>query len=290
MKPIRIGIVGASTLKGKEIKEAVEESGLPALEIELLDDETAIGKLEAVGDEATFIQSINDESLSRLDLAFFTGDAALTRKHFAEAQRAHCTVVDTSYALEGEPGYPVRSPWMEEALGTPSWFDAHGAVTAHPVATALALLLSRAAKIGNVRSAVATVLEPVSESGHPGMDELHQQTVKLLNFQPLPKEIFDTQVAFNLVQEYGNARSSTLERTRRRVQEHLKQIAPTVEAPALMMVAAPVFHAHTMSLYVETDAPVEIERWREALAGPHVDLVESSADGEGPSNISAAGE
>ena len=35
------------------------------------------------------------------------------------------------------------------------------------------------------------------------MDELHQQTVNLLSFQPLPKDVFDAQVAFNLVARYG---------------------------------------------------------------------------------------
>ena len=50
---------------------------------------------------------------------------------------------------------------------------------------------------------VATVFEPASEHGQKGMDELHEQTVNLLSFQPLPKKVFDTQVAFNMVARYG---------------------------------------------------------------------------------------
>ncbi len=71
MKPLHIGIVGAASLKGKEVKEAVEDTRLAAREIVLLDDEAALGKLEAVGDEATFIQLINDDNLEDLDIAFF---------------------------------------------------------------------------------------------------------------------------------------------------------------------------------------------------------------------------
>ena len=44
----------------------------------------------------------------------------------------------------------------------------------------------------------ATVLEPASEQGKAGLDELHQQTVGLLSFQSVPKDVYDTQVAFNL--------------------------------------------------------------------------------------------
>ena len=35
------------------------------------------------------------------------------------------------------------------------------------------------------------------------MDELHQQTVNLLSFQPLPKDVYDAQVAFNMLARHG---------------------------------------------------------------------------------------
>ena len=45
-------------------------------------------------------------------------------------------------------------------------------IPAHPAATALALLLTRARRAGAVESAVATIFEPASEQGRRGMDEL----------------------------------------------------------------------------------------------------------------------
>ena len=47
------------------------------------------------------------------------------------------------------------------------------------------------------------MMEPASEYGRAAMDELHQQTVNLLSFQTLPREQYDTQVAFNLLPELG---------------------------------------------------------------------------------------
>ena len=61
---------------------------------------------------------------------------------------------------------------------------------AHPAAVALALLLLRARKAGNVTKVIATVFEPASEHGQKGMDELHQQTVNLLSFQQMPTNVF----------------------------------------------------------------------------------------------------
>ncbi len=57
------------------------------------------------------------------------------------------------------------------------------------------------------------------------MDELHQQTVNLLSFQPLPKDIFDTQVAFNMVGRYGQKSQLSLDALEARVRRHYREIA-----------------------------------------------------------------
>jgi aspartate-semialdehyde dehydrogenase len=291
LKPLRLGIIGASSLKGKEIKEALENTPLGFEDVALMDDETALGKLEAFGEEATFVQSVNDATLEELDLAFFTGEAALTRKHYDQARRANCSIVDTSYALEGEGGYPVRSPWLEEEIGAAPPLDATGAVVAHPIATALGLILHRVGQASAIKTAVATVLQPVSEAGHPGMDELHQQTVNLLNFQSLPKDVFDAQVAFNLLSSYGTGKASPLDRVRSRIASHLKTILGGAISPALMVIAAPVFHAYALSLYVETENPFTIDKIASAMQGAHIHVLDTAAEPQDlPNNVNVAGE
>ncbi len=39
----RVAIVGAATLKGKELKEVLEERSFPAVDIRLLDDDESLG-------------------------------------------------------------------------------------------------------------------------------------------------------------------------------------------------------------------------------------------------------
>ena len=118
---------------------------------------------------------------------------------------AGSAIIDLSALLEDQPGATVRSLWIERERGqvAPPELQPGPCVTAHPVAISLALLLLRARKVGAIRRVVATVFEPASERGQRGMDELHQQTVNLLSFQPLPKDVFDAQVAYNLVARYG---------------------------------------------------------------------------------------
>jgi aspartate-semialdehyde dehydrogenase len=54
----RIAIVGAASIRGKQLNEALSESSFAAAEFALMDDQQALGQLEAVGDEVTFIQPI----------------------------------------------------------------------------------------------------------------------------------------------------------------------------------------------------------------------------------------
>ena len=59
-----------------------------------------------------------------------------------------------------------------------------------------------------VRFAAATVLEPASQFGRAALDELHQQTVTLLSFQSMPRELYDAQAAYNLLSGLGEPRRS----------------------------------------------------------------------------------
>ena len=63
MSNFRIAIVGAASLRGKELNDVLGESSFASADFALMDDEEAIGKLESVGDEVTFIQPITATSL-----------------------------------------------------------------------------------------------------------------------------------------------------------------------------------------------------------------------------------
>jgi aspartate-semialdehyde dehydrogenase len=121
------------------------------------------------------------------------------------------------------------------------------------------------------------------------MDELHQQTVNLLSFQPLPKEVFDAQVAFNMVARYGPKSQPVLNSVEERILRHYQQIAGgEIPPPALFLLQAPVFHGHAMAVFLEMETPVELQALSQALAGDHVAIPAEEEDP--PSNVSSAGQ
>lgn len=286
----RVAIVGAATLKGRELKEVLEESSFPTGEVRLLDDDESLGQLEAVGDEATFVQSVCAEQFEHVDLAFFASEAGFTRRNASLARRAGAALVDLSGALEEEA--PVRAPRAElkPAAKKPRGTAVPAAmVVAHPAAVVLALLLSRVHQRAGVRSAVVTAFEPASEQGKRGLDELHTQSVHLLSFQPLPTEVFGSQVAFNLLSRYGTESKLSLEAVERRILAHFQALtAGRLPVPSLMLVQAPTFHSHAFSIYIEARNPVSAGELAEALNGGMVRVAGDAADA--PSNVSVAGQ
>src|SRR5271168_5147315 len=82
----RVAIVGAASLKGKEIAEVLRERNFPAVDVRLLDDDESLGRLEAVGDEMNFIQSIRSEQFERGDFTFCASDPRSTRKNWKTAR------------------------------------------------------------------------------------------------------------------------------------------------------------------------------------------------------------
>jgi aspartate-semialdehyde dehydrogenase len=297
----RAAIVGAASLKGKEIAEMLNERNFPAVDVRLLDDDESLGQLEAMGDEISFIQSVRAEQFEHVDFTFFASDADCTRKNWKRARDAGSAIVDVSAALEDEPGASVRSLWVERELGqvAPPELQPGPCVTAHPVAITLALLLLRAKKAAAIRRVVATVFEPASEHGQRGMDELHQQTVNLLSFQPLPKDVFDAQVAFNMLARYGQKSQPALDSVEARILRHYRKIAgqkitddkinnDAVPQPSLMLLQAPVFHGHSLAVFLETDAAPDLSSLSQALAGDHVSI--PGPEDDSPSNVTSAGQ
>jgi aspartate-semialdehyde dehydrogenase len=287
----RIGVVGASSLAGKELAEELGESVLAASNIVLLDDEAEAGQLTSAGDEPALIEKLDSSSFEGMDFVFFAGDPEVTKGHWQEARKAGASIVDLTYALEAEKDVLVQSPWVAEVAGPGRMADLKtpAVIAAHPVALMLAFVAAKLKAGPGLRSIAATVMEPASEHGRAAMDEMHQQTVSLLSFQTLPREQYDAQVSFNLLPALGESAKVKLGRAELRIRTQYAELGGNVLPHlALQMVQAPVFHGYVVSALIELEKPATVEEVEKALEGEHVDLV--GEDGEPPSNLSAAGQ
>ncbi len=280
----RGAIVGASTLLGKELAEELSGAADAVWDITLLDAEDAGGTITAAGDEPLVIQTISADSFVGIDMAFFAGDGATALQFWKAAHAAGTGIVDLTGALEGQPHVQVRSPLVPG--GAAPDLATVAEVSAHPAAIMLALACRPLLTAGLERMA-ATVLQPASELGSAGVEEVHQQTVGLLSFKPLPKDIYDAQVAFNLLASLGAEAKANLESTSSTIRRQIGILLGdgADDSVALQLLQAPVFHGYTASVFVEISEQMDEQSLRKILLEDQPQLLED----ESPSNEVAAG-
>ncbi len=280
-------VVGASTLLGKELIEELNTSET-AWDLRLADTGESSGQLVAGGDEALVVQPLSPGIFESRDVAFFAAEPQTTRSHWREAQTAGAAVIDLTTALESEPGAVVRSPWIPGSVIPPT--NTAVVIPAHPAAIMLGIVASRLASAFNQVLLAATVLEPASQQGSSGLDEMHQQTASLLGFHSLPQEVYDAQVAFNLRIGLGGAAKVDMGAIASTIRRHLKAIAgeSIASSVTLQLVQAPVFHGYTMSVYAQLSGNADATTVRRALHGGVVHL--TNPHEEAPSNQSVVQE
>jgi len=293
----RVAIVGASSLRGKELKIVLEERDFQASEIVLLDETILAGTLTEAAGEPTFIRALDEDSFEGIRLAFFAGITADTEANWAAAQRAGATVIDltgtlaaTGRATTWIPSLSQTLPPLPPRAGLVKNGSSEPAIYSSP-ASPVIIACTVAAGLARFSPARVVLLffPPVSERDQPGVDELEAQTTNLLSFRPTEQIVFDVQVAFNLLSAYGESSKPRLEDTRAAIARDVAQfLASRAPVPAIQLVQAPVFYGYAFAAYAEFAYAPASGQLESALANLGVKV---AGDGDpAPTNISVAGE
>ena len=289
---VRVAIAGASTLLGKELKVWLEESNFPTTDIRLLDEEFVAGTLTEAGGEPAVIETVSEDSFERARFAFFTGTPEFSKRHAQEARRAGAVVIDLSGGLAGEPNAKLWIPALDAVLppAEESLRREPQSLFVVPAAPAeIAIAISAALAPIALERLVVTFLRPVSERGQEAVEELEDQVVKLLSFQPVSQTVFDAQVGFNMLSRYGPDSSEKLADARARIGNESRQyLAGRAPLPAVTLLQAPVFFSHAFTAYAEFKTAPSLEDVTARLR--RAGLKVAGADEEPPTNVSVAGE
>ena len=247
----RIVIAGASSLLGAELKSLLEESRFAGWDFSLLDEEIAVGTLTEAAGEPAVIQPVEEGSFVRAKLVFFTGSAAFTERNLPAASESGATVIDLSGAALS---VQEASVWFAiEGVGQNA--GKNKTLYAVPSAPGLAAgrLLDALGRAGLSRLGLI-FFRPVSEAGRAGIEELESQTTQLLSFQSAGEPVFNTQVAFNLLDRYGSASRENLQSVRARIRREIAAAGRDLVRPSIQVLHAPVFYGYTFLAIAELDS------------------------------------
>ncbi len=283
-----IALVGGDSLLGRELRDVL--AGTPAGQnVRLVADvaENA-GTLTAIAGEP--------EVLIKLDVDAFDGAAAVLLAGSSKAAlqvaglKLTAPLIDLTHATEAMPAARLRAPMVEpyDYAVPPDAIQ----VIAHPAAIAVAVVLNRIHAHFPIRRALVHIFEPASELGAVAIEELQQQTVSLLSFKPVPKQIFDSQLSFTMLARFGEEAKVKLQDTQERIERHLATLLSiathAAPMPSLRVIQAPVFHGYSMSLWAEFENNPGVDAIEAILKDEPIDLRPAST--EPPNNVGVAGQ
>ncbi len=226
----RVAIVGAGGAVGGWVREALAAHGVAGHRVDLFGGspggETVLSEYAG---EARVLQSLEPDSLDGHDLVISC--EAGPRLRVPERS----LLISLFPASEG-------SVLVHEPL-RPRPESVHRVRVPDSIAVVLAELLAPLRSFAP-RSVSAVVLRPAAAHGAEGLDELREQTVRLLRFESPPTEVFGKPLAFNLIPEpFVSGAPTGVGRIAADVTEILGPGAPEVTA---RMATAPWFHGHVL--------------------------------------------
>ena len=286
-KKLEVALVGSETLLGKEIEDVLRKRTRASVTGYAANGEGNFGEAEG---EAVYVEALTAGSVSHARVILLAGSPEGAQKAYDLAQAAggRLLLIDCNGHLERKPEARLVAPLVSEAKLPQNRL----VELAHPAASALALVMKRLARYRPLQQVIATIFEPASEQGKRGISELHQQTTSLLSFKPLDKQLFDAQLSFNLLAQYGEEGAAKLSQAEERIERHVASILASdhtgagMPLPSIRLVGAPVFHGYTFSIWAKFEDDVNAQGLREALASAQIEV--RAPDEDAPDAVGVA--
>jgi aspartate-semialdehyde dehydrogenase len=257
----RVAVVGSTTTHGTRVRQMLAESGVPGDRVELYSAADASEPILSEYDgEARLIQTPDlDELLSR-DVVFLCETGELVAR-VVDRAASSTAAIDVANVRTGR----ANATLVHMDINPRAAAGPHGLFAVpHDVSTLLADLLYPLDRELGLAEVVATVLRPASDFGEQAIEELRDQTVRLLNFAEPVADVFGRQLAFNVLPQAVSPDGS--ESIEARVATEVGSLLGWLDRRMTVGLAvAPVFFGHSLSLWLRFGRDLTVDRLREVL-------------------------
>ncbi len=280
--PFNIALFDSRTLVGKGVRTHLVSRKFPAGEVTLYDTGAVEegGNLAEFAGEARLASRPELESMESVDIAFFCGEVGAAKAYLEWPVQGGFVAIDLTSSANGRCDVPVVN-----ASVNPEAVLNHSGILSSPNPTSqfLSTFLASLSRKLAIAEVVSVVMQPASETGESGIEELYRQTVGLLSFTQVPKESFGQVLAFNLVPASLGPRGPAVEE---RVAREVGAILGGERfTHAVRILLAPVFHCHAFSTWVRFAEEVSPERVRGALAEEPSIRIRQGSGGATPAEL-----
>jgi aspartate-semialdehyde dehydrogenase len=227
------------------------------------------------------VSELKKDSFAGIDIALFSAGGSISKEYAPIAAQAGCVVVDNSSAFRMDDKVPLVVPEINAA--DVKW---HKGIIANPncttAITLMALYPLHAAF--NCTRIFASSYQAVSGTGAKAIAELERQVDQVVNKQPVTREVYPHQIAFNVLPHVDSFLATGYTKEEMKMENEGRKIMhhPSFRA-SVTCVRVPVYRAHSVAVTAEFEKPATVEAALAVLRrSPGLDVVDNPANCEYP--------
>ena len=283
-----VAVAGATGAVGMEMIKVLESRNFPVGTLKPLASSRSAGKTIPYRGKQVAVEVLDEKSFAGVDIALFSAGGDISRQFIPVAVRSGCTVVDNSSAFRMDPNVPLVVPQVNASDAL-----AHNGVVANPnCTTAITLMaLNPLHQAFGCRRIFASSYQAVSGTGAMAIEELRRQVDQIVKGQPVTREVYPHQIAFNVLPHVDAFLPSGYTKEEMKMENEGRKIMhlPSFRA-SVTCVRVPVYRAHSIAVSAELEKPVTVETARAVLAkAPGLDVVDDPAKKSYPMPLFTSG-
>jgi len=278
-----VAVVGVTGAVGQEMLDVLEARDFPLSGIRPLASERSAGKIVQFKGEDLPVEVLGPDSFSGIDLALFSAGASISREYAPIAVDSGAVVVDNSSAFRMDPEIPLVVPEVNSGA-----IAGHQGIIANPNCSTIIMVvaLQPIQELSPLTRIVVSTYQAASGAGAKGMDALRRELAgEQLDDSPFPHRLAgNLDPRIDVVQDDGYTKEElkmTLE---------TRKIMGLGQVPiSATCVRVPVERAHSESIQVSTESPLDISVIREAFEkAPGLQVIDDPHDDRYPTPLQAA--
>jgi aspartate-semialdehyde dehydrogenase len=239
----------------------------------LLASARSVGKKLKFKGQDIVVTELTKDCFAGIDIALFSAGGGISKEFAPLAVKAGCVVVDNSSVFRQDDNVPLVVPEINA-----SDIKSHKGIIANPnCTTAITLMaLFPLHKAFGVKRIFASSYQAVSGTGAKALEELERQVDQIVNKQPVTKEVYPHQIAFNVLPHVDSFLPSGYTKEEMKMENEGRKIMhhPAFRA-SVTCVRVPVYRSHSIAVSAEFVKPVSVEAAREVLKhAPGLDVVD----------------
>ena len=286
----KVAVVGATGNVGREMLNILSERRFPAREVVALASTRSTGVDVSFGDATLKVKALDYFDFADTDICLMSAGSAVSKEWSPRIAAQGVIVIDNSSQWRMDREVPLVVP---EVNADVLEGEIKKGIIANPnCSTAqLVVALKPLHDVAKIKRVVVATYQSVSGAGKAAMDELFRQTRAVFVADPIEKEKFTKQIAFNVIPHIDVFLDGGFTKDEWKMSvETQKILDPDIQVVATC-VRVPVFVGHSEVVSIEFETPITADRARTILrSAPGVLVVDKREDEGYVTPIEAAGE